>query len=484
MKKILLSFVLLLGGVLFANAQGEVDIDISNWGWSYHATPEYSKGVMTITLTADYGQGATGWGEPYPNWSQYSKLVVVIDSYNGDWGEIAVCTPNLKDGSDWDYIKAGLVTFGNINTQTYIEVPLDVAKSTQIRSIYIKGASSGTIIKVSRVFLVKNAEYATEGKNITLTDGKKILASEFANLHSQAKIVFTYNATGDLQSQSGDDWVSNVGWGIGQLISLNSWDDTSTTTTTDEDKIAGPEFKVKALGEISETFSLGALKPLLDAKASAYDGNKGIIWNMYDQGKTKPERVSVTAYSPVISVTIGEYGWATFCSEYALDFTGSEVKAYTISGHTGNAITKAPETGVTIVKANTPLLLNAPAGTYKIPVVADGTAYNDNKLKAGDGSAISKEDGKTKYVLGVTGGKAEFQKINATAATVPTGKAYLEFDEVIEARSLDFDDEGTTAIKNMKVGENDNIYYDLQGRRVLYPKNGLYIVNGKKVIVK
>ena len=28
------------------------------------------------------------------------------------------------------------------------------------------------------------------------------------------------------------------------------------------------------------------------------------------------------------------------------------------------------------------------------------------------------------------------------------------------------------------------VYYDLQGRRVLYPKKGLYILNGNKVIIK
>jgi len=30
----------------------------------------------------------------------------------------------------------------------------------------------------------------------------------------------------------------------------------------------------------------------------------------------------------------------------------------------------------------------------------------------------------------------------------------------------------------------DNLYYDLQGRRVMNPTRGLYIVNGKKVILK
>lgn len=45
-------------------------------------------------------------------------------------------------------------------------------------------------------------------------------------------------------------------------------------------------------------------------------------------------------------------------------------------------------------------------------------------------------------------------------------------------------DDETTAVKNIKVGSEDNVYYDLSGRRVLYPKNGMYIMNGKKVIIK
>ena len=32
-------------------------------------------------------------------------------------------------------------------------------------------------------------------------------------------------------------------------------------------------------------------------------------------------------------------------------------------------------------------------------------------------------------------------------------------------------------------GETEPIYYDLQGRRVLNPENGIYIVNGKKVVL-
>lgn len=58
-------------------------------------------------------------------------------------------------------------------------------------------------------------------------------------------------------------------------------------------------------------------------------------------------------------VEIGEYEWATYVSDKALDFTGSDVKAYIITGHVDNAITKSD--ALETVPANTPLLLNAPS---------------------------------------------------------------------------------------------------------------------------
>ena len=47
-------------------------------------------------------------------------------------------------------------------------------------------------------------------------------------------------------------------------------------------------------------------------------------------------------------------------------------------------------------------------------------------------------------------------------------------------------DGGTTGIHIIKDinGKKDDVYYDLNGRRVLYPKKGVYILNGNKVIIK
>lgn len=68
-------------------------------------------------------------------------------------------------------------------------------------------------------------------------------------------------------------------------------------------------------------------------------------------------------------------------------------------------------------------------------------------------------------------------------------RAYFNFVDVLteaenaSARiSMSFDDE-TTRIVNVNVNDDEN-YYDLQGRRVAHPQKGLYIKNNKKVVVK
>ena len=186
-----------------------------------------------------------------------------------------------------------------------------------------------------------------------------------------------------------------------------------------------------------------------------------------------------------VPVSIGSYGWATFVSPFvALDFEGAEVKAYTVTGRSDKAITLSSE--LTEVPANTPLLLKGSVGTYNIPVIASASSVGTNLLQLGTGAEVSDEENITRYVLGVEGGKATFLKIDAVAATVPVGKAYLEFAEDIAAPTLSFDFGNSTGINTVNGSELkvNGEYYNLAGQRVANPTKGLYIVNGKKVIVK
>lgn len=78
------------------------------------------------------------------------------------------------------------------------------------------------------------------------------------------------------------------------------------------------------------------------------------------------------------------------------------------------------------------------------------------------------------------GGKFGF--INYNGQFISTGETALA------KMMLVFDDEtsGVTEIKNVEVNKqnNDNAYYTLQGIKVLKPTKGIFIHNGKKIVIK
>jgi len=83
-----------------------------------------------------------------------------------------------------------------------------------------------------------------------------------------------------------------------------------------------------------------------------------------------------------------------------------------------------------------------------------------------------------------------FYKLNNTVTTIPGNKAFLVLTNAeAQAKSfvLEFEDGSTTGIESIESSKNsteDGVYYDLQGRRVEKPTRGVYIVNGKKVVIK
>lgn len=66
-------------------------------------------------------------------------------------------------------------------------------------------------------------------------------------------------------------------------------------------------------------------------------------------------------------------------------------------------------------------------------------------------------------------------------------RCYFTFTDILAdgARAIDFNVEGTTGINNaIRELPNNGNYYNLKGQRVEKPSKGVFIVNGKKVVVK
>ena len=187
-------------------------------------------------------------------------------------------------------------------------------------------------------------------------------------------------------------------------------------------------------------------------------------------------------------ITIKEIGKTTWCSEYDLDFTNVEgVKAYTATGY--NNITKTIWlTRVMEVPAGTGILVKGDAGNYRIPHATVQSAYANWFVgNLGETIKIGETDGdKTNYYL-----KDGTFKSVAGYANIGKNKAYLQLPTSVfggtRSIGISYDDEdGTTSIKDLTpaLSEGEGEWFTLQGQRVAKPGKGLYIKNGKKVIVR
>ena len=190
------------------------------------------------------------------------------------------------------------------------------------------------------------------------------------------------------------------------------------------------------------------------------------------------------------NIVVTDAGYATYVSNYNLDFTSATTKAYKVNVASKGVATL---TEVSKVPAKTPVLLycNGGNGTGEdIAITTDAVdAVTGNDLVAGTDAAVATVDGEyTNMILNNVGGNVGFYF--AAGQTVAADKAYLHIATSLApeaeagARLLFVFDGETTAISNVKQAASENAVYNLSGQRVGQPTKGLYIVNGKKVVIK
>lgn len=206
-------------------------------------------------------------------------------------------------------------------------------------------------------------------------------------------------------------------------------------------------------------------------------------WNYYVAGDV------VRSYD---SEGVGKFG--TICLPYVASCAGAEV--YSIEGKVGNSLTLNKVTG--LLEAGKPYFYKASDVTGK-----DADVHNVNFFRADlekfDAASAGTDNGligtfsSTKAPLNsyVLSRNKLYQVDKADAVTVDANKAYVDLTAITTpslARGnvfIDFDE--PTGIKTVKGSEEmskESVFFDLQGRRVAQPVKGMYIVNGKKVMVK
>ena len=186
-----------------------------------------------------------------------------------------------------------------------------------------------------------------------------------------------------------------------------------------------------------------------------------------------------------LPVTISAAGYATFYAPVAVRVpAGVTAHTVTINGEWA-ILSEALE----VVPANTAVVLAGDADTYNFTITT-ADAFNGTNALRGSAPATYYTEAGTYYALAQVDGIVGFYKdeFNNSRFQNNSHKAYLyvaEGSANVASYSFRFG-EGTTGIDEVK-GENGNVkgIYDLTGRRVeAITAPGIYIVGGKKVLVK
>ena len=232
-----------------------------------------------------------------------------------------------------------------------------------------------------------------------------------------------------------------------------------------------------------------------------YPSADNVSYKVYDKA-TYDFDIAFNPTTPSVDITgkrhvaIDAAGFTSFSSAHYLDWSTVENAApymATLTGEAGNK--KALLSKVTATNAGQGALIKGTPNAIAKPVIASVTnTFVGNLFVATDGTAISgSTDGSYNYVYSAAPNPG-FYKLtsNLDEGKVKANGAYLHTTEPLAEEATSrvswiFDDEvtGINQIENTQPATVKNtVVYNLNGQRVMNPAKGLYIVNGKKVIIK
>ena len=195
------------------------------------------------------------------------------------------------------------------------------------------------------------------------------------------------------------------------------------------------------------------------------------------------------------------YNLAVSAAGYATYFNST--KAYTlpagVKGHIwdlSNALVNTYAPG-SVVPANEPLVIEAAEGNYALMFTTTEQQHVVNNTLEGTDEATALTDDSNYYYYGLSLNASSelssvgFYWMNPTGAAFTNGahKAYLKlakatFSPSMVMSAFPFNGSATGIDKIATGADTTKTVYDLSGRRVNKAIKGIYIVNGKKVLVK
>ena len=223
------------------------------------------------------------------------------------------------------------------------------------------------------------------------------------------------------------------------------------------------------------------------------------VWAIWDNFEL--ECLGIDENQDGIEVTIGKNGYATLYYNYLNLVVPKGVTAFTASTNSDDRMLLSPiekqdnpyldddEAGV--IPAATGVVLKGEPGSYKFRVIDDTfSAIAENELLGSDEETTFAEDGFKYYMLSTKGNDPStigfyYQTADGSSITNGAHKAFLRVEGVSAPQMFSITDP-TGIFDVTTVTTESNEVYTISGVRMNNSslQKGLYIINGKKVIVK
>ena len=408
-----------------------------------------------------------------------SLLVLLMTAVTGAWADdYTITLPTVSNGSVVAKVSDVSVTSAAAGATVTLEATPDAGYRLKTISGTYQGAPEETLsgsnhpATLSGTYFTLNSSNRVNARwnlyNSTIT-----ITSKDAGIKID-RVVFNLNYKGnsfDPSLLSADKGTLSVSGNTLTVTSINSISVTITSTANTAKGCGTDQVTIYGTGTVDKTLTLTSTG---DANVKTFTMPSS---NVTISAEFELAPINLTANEGAT----GEY-WATFYSN-ASNFKASAGTQVFAVNLTGTAITMTEITDRIVKSGQGVVLKKTTSGSITMTPTSSNSSddYSGNSLV---GTMTSITNPGNAYVLNykaATG--AGFYKLSS-GGTIGANKAYL----VSGAGAPEFFSfDGNTTSINEVIGKMEDVsgeYYDLQGRRVSQPTKGLYIVNGKKVIIK
>ena len=446
-------------------------------------TPEVAQGNYIYSLQRPAGAPTVTIGTQtnvasVEMWIGDNDLTDIVDGAEVEEGTVVFVKPTAAEGYEIE----------NVTVEAANSTPVTVTKNTGNWSFVMPNSSVTVNITAvqSSVTPPTGDQYAlatsiTSGKTYVIAnaDGTKVMGKT-QNNNNRAAVDATLNGTTLTAADACEFTVVLVEEGKysfydavndGYLYAASSSSNHLKTQSTLDDN-------GKWTIEIDEEGVASVVAQGTNSRNVMQYNNGSTLFACYGSASQTAIKLyeKVEAVEP-ITVSLNAYGYATFASTKAIDFTdATDYTAWQITGVNEGAIVFAPITGA--VAAGTGVLLKGTESQEITLTEAEtGTDISSTNKLVGFTVATNVQDNQ---YYGLKNDK--FVKVNA--GQVPAGKALLPVSAMtsgVKAFTFVFDDDAT-GISTVESFTEEGAIYNLAGQRLQKMQKGINIVNGKKIL--